>query len=252
MYYLFTEIVQLTIILIFLWKRLKIPHRIIFLSLLLILWTNTIEFWITTIIIIGNGILTKNRDIPRYLIRKCYMDSFHFIDNFNKFPKKNSIIVANHPHNLFDYVAFKMLPMKVAIMAGGLHYLVKWTQEKDHWILYNLYKKNNFDEIKNKVKEKIKEMPILMFIENTSKVHMNRNGRLIAPLRHGVFHIAQQLNIPITPMVIDRIDSRFGMIHQQPFRMIVGDTVMVDDVNLVRQQTWRFMQNTKDMMENYK
>ena len=252
MYYLFSEVINILIFLLLISSRLPIIQRILLWSFYIIFYSKSILCLLLTVIVVINGIFTKNRTLPTNIIKYSYNNFFYFSHNFSKLPKENTIILANHPHNLLDYVAFKMLPMKVAIVAGGLHFLVSWTCNKDECILYNLYKKKNFDEIKEKIKEKIKEMPILMFVENHHKIPFNNNGRRIAKLRTGIFHIAHELNIPITPMVIDRIDSSFGIIHQQPFRMLIGPTFIVEDPDLVRRKTYRFMKTTKQFMESYK
>ena len=46
-----------------------------------------------------------------------------------------------------------------------------------------------------------------------------------------IFCIAKQLNIPITLVCIDYIDTYFGAITKQNFRIRIGDTFMVDDVS---------------------
>ena len=53
----------------------------------------------------------------------------------------------------------------------------------------------------------------------------------IQNIRTGMFKLAKELNVPVTLIAIDYIDSTFGMIHSQNFNIEIGDTFMVDDVN---------------------
>jgi len=249
MYYFFHEVFIILIILLVITKKLKIYQIITIWGIFIILYINTIKALKLVIYVIASGVISKNKKHLSIMIQNTYRNIFHFTDNFHMLPHGNTIIVANHPHNPIDYMAYKMLPKKVAIVAGGLHSLVNWTNNEDEHIFYNLYKSKNTKELKYKIKQKIKEMSILVFIENHKLIPLNYDGRKIAKLRTGIFHIAKELDIPITPLVIDRIHQSYGSIHQQPFRMVVGETFSVVDTKLSVSHTYKFMSDQKKLME---
>ena len=252
MFYLFHEAVIIFILIIIITPKLSIHQKILLWGLFLVIYSKSISilYNITSVIILGN--LPVKKKIINNIIISMFKNSFQFSHNFHKLPKQNTIFVANHPHNLVDYTAFKMLPMKVAIVAGGLHFLVNWSCEKGDYIFYNNNKNKNFNELKTKIQDKIKTMPILIFVENYKMLHLTDKGRKVAKLRTGIFSIAKELNIPITPLVIDRIHESWGRVTQQPFRMIVGDTFNVTDPKMDAIKTHKFMNLQKSIMESYK
>ena len=242
MFYCFineTAIIFLLIMLIT--PKLKSYQKILLWGLFLICYSKSILLLYKVIYVIILGNLPVKKKIIDNIISSNYKKIFAFSHNFHKLPNKNTIIVSNHPHNPIDYTAFKMLPKKIAIVAGGLHFFVRWTCEKDEYIFYNNNKNKNFDELKLKIQDKIKNMSILVFVENYKRIKYTNNGRKVARLRTGIFTIAKELNIPITPLVIDRIHSSYGMVTEQPFRMIVGDTFDVTDPTIDAINTHKFM-----------
>lgn len=253
MFYCFlneTAIIFLIIILIT--PKLTSYQKILLWGLFMITYSKSILLLYNVIQVVILGNLPVKKKIINNIITSTFKNLFAFSHNFNKLPNKNTIIVSNHPHNPIDYAAFKMLPKKVAIVAGGLQFFVRWTCEKDDYIFYNNNKTKNFDELKTKIQDKIKNMSILVFVENYKRIKYTNNGRKIARLRTGIFTIAKQLNIPITPLVIDRIHSSYGRVTEQPFRMIIGDTFNVTDPTMDAIKTHKFMKLQKSIMESYK
>ena len=66
----------------------------------------------------------------------------------------------------------------------------------------------------------------------------------ISKLRSGMFSIAKELNVSVTPVCVDYIDTYFGAITNQNFRIRVGDTFMIDDTNISIQKTKKFFKET--------
>ena len=252
MFYIFHETIIICLILFIITPKLPLYYRIILWGVFILFYNKSINILFTIIRVIIMGNLSINKKITDKIITNTYNNLFHFCHNFRELPQINTIFVANHPHNPLDYAAFKMIPKKVAIVAGGLHFLVRWTCDKNDYILFNNNKGKNFSELKDKIKDKIKHMSILVFVENYKSVSLTDSGRKIARLRSGIFSIAKDLNIPVTPLVIDRIHESWGRVHEQPFRMKIGKTFMVTNPKLNSLQTHKFMKLSKKLMESYK
>ena len=62
----------------------------------------------------------------------------------------------------------------------------------------------------------------LSYLINNKKVHIGR-------VRTGLFRIAQQLTVPITPLTIDYTDHTFGFIHSQNFQIRVSKSFYVSN-----------------------
>ena len=101
-----------------------------------------------------------------------------------------------------------------------LHKLIKWP-------IYTKAK-NSYENTKNEVCNNIKEgRSVFSYVTKTPRL----GPTYIQNIRTGMFKLAKELNVPVTLITIDYIDSTFGMIHSQNFNIEIGDTFMVDDVN---------------------
>ena len=243
MLYFFEDAMAIFICLLVICRKFNIPRKV---KLFLIL--TYIYVYYKTLYCMGKItrlFIQSNPDT----ISTMYNNTFTFKHNFDKLPSHHTIFVANHPYDPIDYTAYKLIPKKIAIVAGGLHFLTKYLCHKDEYILYNNNKNKNFDVLKDAIAAKIDTTSVLVFVENYKLL---TSSRTIAPLRTGIFSIAQQLGVTITPIVFDRVDNISGSITQQSFEIVVGDTNMVTDPKQDSRITRKFMLNHKRRLEKNK
>jgi hypothetical protein len=162
----------------------------------------------------------KDDSLVRNMVTKFFKDNFRFIENYWKLPKYPTIIVANYPNDKFEYIAGITIPKNIAfIMAEGMVKIAKFNKI----LKYCIVKKKNgneYNEMKEEVYKYIKN-GISVFAYVSSFSHMK--GK-ISKLRTGLFRIAKELNISITPISIDYINAVYGIIPNQNFRICVGET----------------------------
>jgi len=181
-----------------------------------------------------------------------YTNIFTLHHNFYKIPRYNTIFVSNHAYNPIDFCSIQLLPTKLCFIVGGIgtaKFIIKPLFGSSNHIFFNLNTNSNFDQIKEKIKEKIQQTSILVFVERFSLMESNKK---IAPLRSGIFSIAKDLNIPITPLLIDSVRTTNGVIDKQPFELVIGDTMMVDVVKRDCRNVRKFMIKEKQRLESNK
>ena len=191
-----------------------------------IILTKNIFFNIITLAIKKPLAIRKDYSIIRDRLTDVFSNQFKLHKEFDKFPNKPSIFVCNYCTDRIENMASLLLPGNHAfIMRDGLkriqiHHLVKWpiyTKAKD-----------NYETTKQEILHNIKSgRHVFAYVSKPPKLRPD----YISSVRTGLFSIAKQLNIPITLVCIDYIDTYFGAITKQNFRIRIGDTFMVDDVS---------------------
>jgi len=181
----------------------------------------------------GYYISQKDDTVIREDVTDLFKSAFRFHDNFGKLPDKPSIIVCNYVWDRFENLASIIIPRNLAIviandfiMKSKLNYLVK------HFILRN-ENGNSYERMKLEIKNHIDNDRYVF-------VYVSKAACYISKLRSGMFRIAKELNIPITPLAVDYIDSYYGVIPYQNFYMYVGETFYVDDVDSDMYRTRKF------------
>lgn len=217
---------------------------IILLVLLYIFYIN-IEFFILFIQVVfrasfGKFLKERDNSFLRQIVTKLYTRCFNFKHNFGKLPEYPTIIVANYIYDRLENTACIMIPKDMTIILGDiLAYKVRLNHIVKDIIITKATDKNcgQYERIKQQIAEKYKQgMSIFAYV--TKCIH--KNGHYIGRLRSGLFRISQELKIPITPVAIDYIHDNYGIIPRQNFRICVGDTFQVQDINKDMQVVRRF------------
>ena len=198
-----------------------------------IILTKNIFFNIITLAIQKPLSIRKDYSIIRERLTDVFSNQFKLHQEFDKFPNKPSILVCNYCSDRIENIVTLILPGNIAFMLGNgfkkipIHHLIKWpiyTKDKGGSVNY----RGGYETIKNEVLHNIKSgRHVFAYVSKPPKIRPDNISRL----RTGLFNIANQLNIPITLVCIDYIDTYFGAITKQNFRIRIGDTFMVDDVS---------------------
>ena len=153
---------------------------------------------------------------------------FQVVDNFHKLPEKNTIIIANYPCNWIEYLLHSLVPKNICLMMdeGGKKFIQNvYTIDK---LILLKSGKGNYNEAKREVENKIKNFSIFVYVNNNkTKFHNHHIGRL----RKGIFYIAKELNISITPIIFEYVESTIGFLTNKKIRIKVGDTTNIVNVD---------------------
>jgi hypothetical protein len=163
------------------------------------------------------------------LVTEIFNSNFRFKHNFENIPKHTTIFVANYISDRYENISCITLPIHVCpVMADLFVSKLKFDKILTHVITRKNSSKNNYEEIKNKMKTTLdKNISIFVYIEKESSAI----GNPIGIIRSGMFSIAKELNISITPVCFDHIEyNKLGIIYKQNYRIHVGDTFYVTDI----------------------
>ena len=182
-----------------------------------------------------------DNDIPKSIVSRLFNKYFHYSSNIDSIPKHKTIYVSNYVSDRFENFACIMIP-NISIILGDT--FVKTF--KLHKVVCNLIArkpgKNQYDTVKKDIKTQYDSgSSVFAYIEEPSTVIGDGIGRL----RSGMFSIAKELNITITPVVFDHIEyNKFGMIYNQNYRIKVGDSFYVQDVKESKYKVRKFFRDT--------
>jgi hypothetical protein len=183
----------------------------------------------------------KDNNIPKSIVNRIFNKYFYYSSNIDSIPKHKTIYVSNYVSDRFENFACIMIP-NISIILGDT--FVKTF--KLHKIICNLIPrkpgKNQYDTIKKDIKTQYDSgFSIFAYIEEPSTVIGDGIGRL----RSGMFSIAKELNITITPVVFDHIEyNKFGMIYNQNYRIKIGTPFHVQDVKDSNYKVRKFFRDT--------
>ena len=176
--------------------------------------------------------------ITRVLVSDLFHRNFRIIHNFHKIPKKQTIFLSNYVKDRVENLACMLLPVDICPMVA------KWLSFLQNFITPVIIR----GELKQYdiMKEKIKEMHgkgyyVFVYIEKwCSSITDERLGSI----RNGIFNIAKELDITVTPIAFDRVlYNKYAILEKQNYQICVGDTFKIDDLNDCKYKTRRFLGN---------
>ena len=246
-YYLFSVFILLLLfILAILLSKLKIKIKVTIVLLTLLIYKNTfiivgnISYNLIKLIYIDSIDERKNNKKLVRIVEPVFKRYFNFITNFEKLPNKPSIIVCNYCNDRIENMCCILLPVDLALMMRDQ---VRNTMRFDKIVKWRIETKSEGSFSKTK-KEILKHVNNGRYVFSYVTKHPKYKFNYISKVRSGVFYIAKELNIPITLLAIDYIDTKFGTIPYQNFRMIVGDTFNVENPKDAVYKTKKFFKTT--------
>lgn len=184
--------------------------------------------------------LRNDDTIIRNIVNNTFETHFRLHKEFEKFPSQPSILVCNYCKDRMENIACILFPVDIAIMMrDGL----KKTMKLNRIIKWPIYTKakGSYEDSKIQVAEHMSQgRHIFTYVTKYPRLRPD----YIPVVRSGMFSIAKELGVPVTPVCIDYIDTHFGAIPYQNFRIRVGDTFMVDQVNLSVHKAKKFFKET--------
>lgn len=219
--------------------------RIILLILILRTKTTRLPIILTVglLVIITGGYF----QMFRYVSIVLYKMNFGLKMNEKDIPCKPTIIMANYPINYVEYLTQGLFGSKVCLLVHEPAIKVlKYIHGEEHLVCVN---KGEFDQLQQRVKEKLDSgYHIFCYIERD--YYNRKHDYQITELRSGMFTIAKNLEVTITPVVIDHIKHTCGIDEDIPFQIKIGRTQTVDNVKEVMNKVRDFYSKNLRKMSN--
>lgn len=190
----------------------------------------------------------RNDDtIVRKITNNLFDKYFKYNHNFYKLPSHPTIFIANYVSDRIENISCIMLPARLCIVMGsGFIDNFKFDRIIKH--VHGTYKQaGEYNEVKNALLHKLKE-GISIFSYSTRPFIKDRIGKV----RSGMFRIAKELNTTVTPVYFDHIEHSYGVIHEQKYNIVVGDTFKVDDINFGVYRVKKFFKDTRKRIKRGK
>lgn len=138
------------------------------------------------------------------------------------------IYVSNYTKDRMETLLYPMLPIKAAVLIRQCkNYENIGKRFLDRTI--PTYK-GCFNDLEEAVRENINKGVSVFCFSSHYNTHDIFDINYIAHLHSSLFVIAKKLGVKVAPVVLDRIDNTFGVIHNQPLSVCIGKAEMVDDV----------------------
>ena len=251
MFFIPEFIVLMSLIIFVIFKTVKkTKHKLILFMLVFLIYQDS--WYIIINVLLWLCKIAKGdckNTITKNLTKNLLVARTDFIHNFeNNIPTENTIYVANYPWNEIEYLAQRLIPGNVCGVAFDSHVggLIRLIGSEEDFIVLPYKKGSTYELLRDKIKSKIKTMSIFGYVENC---HLRlTNNEIGLPLRSGLFEIAKELNITITPIFISHQEYKYGKISdRKTFRMEVGETYTVDDPVMIRRKVTSFLRAQKQL-----
>jgi hypothetical protein len=168
----------------------------------------------------------RGRSVYKKIVNRIFREHFEFRHNFSAIPSIPTIFIATYPNRAIEYLAPALLPTPMYFIASARAKPVMSSVYPDEECGYLPQgKKQLYQMTKELIGEKIKTMSVFMYVEDMSR----RYGRDVGGLRKGVFWIAKELGVTITPVVIDNIRESWDRVPNQRYEVYIGPTMYVHD-----------------------
>lgn len=181
-------------------------------------------------------------------ITNFVQSQFVFHHNFECLPDYPTIIVSNYCFDRLENIFCILIPKDLSIVLGELMikraYLHRYI---DNYIIVNS-EKSEYQNVKNQVLEQYKQKrSIFAYVTKCPQ-----KSFYIRPCRSGMFRIAQELNIPITPIAFDYIHSFCGIVPKQRYEIKVGKTFKVENIDVDTRNVHKFFRQSWKEFEKRK
>jgi hypothetical protein len=157
------------------------------------------------------------------------------LEGFDTLPTAPTVFVANYVNDRFENLLCVLLPNTAIIMRDGFMFCFGPTVK--HCIFKP--KSGSYEDTKESVQTHAQQgRSVFAYVSAPSTSRMTTS---VLQCRTGMFRIAQELGLTVTPIAIDWIHTLpGGIIPYQPFTMSIGETTQVEDVARCARQTRSF------------
>lgn len=171
---------------------------------------------------------------------KSFMSVFNLKHNLTKLSSSPTIYVGNYPCTFLESVSLTLLPNTTIAMGDSKVTRNTWGRLLGD-IIYRK-PKNAYNDIKKDIEKRLSSGRSV-FAYVTSRGERENTRNFFGRVRTGIFRIANELGVTVTPIAFDTIKTNMGCIVDQDFNIFVGETMLVDDIDKVTQHCRIFFRN---------
>lgn len=189
----------------------------------------------------------KNDTVVQYHVTKFFQRHFVFKQNFHNLPSKPTIIVANYVRDRLENIACIMLPIPLCVVMGNgfitnirLHKIVKH-------VFGTKKTSGEYEIVRDHIKEKLNN-GISIFSYSVRPFIDDHIGKV----RSGMFRMAKELGVTITPVYFDHIDYKCGFVLEQNYSVVVGDSLYVKNIEEDVYRVKKFFRDTSRELKRVK
>ena len=169
-------------------------------------------------------------NVAKYITEHSNITFIHNLDKVKDIKNKygSVVFISNYPSTLLEYPMYSLFDSYM-IVSGNIASRMPFFIDSSRIIPMG---KKGFKYLKSKLQELVLDKKDSAFCywdkcgKDTQRKHLYDVGKE----RTGIFHICKELQIPIVPVVIDRIITYNGFIIKQNFRIKVGYAHIINDI----------------------
>lgn len=186
--------------------------------------------------------------------KKLLGSNFILKENYETVKTFPTIYIVNYPVNKLEILAGLLLPggsdglRPEAPGRSGLCYMMAEKFAKKTGLdkvltnsIIRSEKHGQYTHIKKQIKKKLEK-------DNSIFVYISKQTYFpgyISELRHGIFSIAKELKIKVTPVYISEIKSSFGYVTSDTLEITAGEQIEVDRIEHAKFSTRKFFLDRK-------
>ncbi len=184
-------------------------------------------------------------------MRICFNTYFRLHHNLHMLRKRPHLIVANYPNDRLESFAVFMLSRPFAfVVKASVERHFHMSSRVPCILTPDTEQTRAYASVKTQVEEHLAAgRHIFSYINHPSNIHPRHYERY----RTGMLRIAQELDIPVTPMAIDQLETGIGgALCEQSFQVWLGEPFYVTDVEHDLQLVQQFFRKQTRRFERYK
>lgn len=172
-------------------------------------------------------ILAGNKELYRSLVSNIFSKCFTLRHNFNTIPSHPTIFLSTYPITVLEYAIPSLIPRQICFLTSRrAEKALKLVYGPEEYLVFNDSKGNNYEYLREEIRKRIQTTSMFVYVEDkTQRIHDFHVGNM----RKGMFHIAKELGVTITPLAVDGIIIENGVIPEQKFEVLLGPTQKVTD-----------------------
>ena len=228
-FFLLRIILVIILVLVNLWFK---SIRFLCLSIIFLILVAGYEDTKLIIKIIHNAIFSLPlKNIANYITEHKNINFIHNLDKINEI--KNNlggvVFISNYPSTILEYPMYSLFNSYMIIrknVATKIPFFVDVNK------IIPMSNSKGFDFLKTQVGECVltNKNSAFCYWEKCEKNVCRKHLYDIGEARTGIFTICQELQIPLVPVVIDRVITNNGFVIKQNFRIKVGQPHKIKDI----------------------
>lgn len=154
---------------------------------------------------------------------KLFNDIFTLKTEFKNLNTNPTIFIANYPERYPEYLSIMLIPKNLSIILRGDVLFKEFVDKPIKKNPTNSTYENIKKQIKNSLEQNTSVFGYCTICEPYKLFKLK--------MRTGLFRIAKELNVTITPVVFDIVDiDNFFSIKQQNYEIYIGESFYVSDI----------------------